>query len=194
MEAEERNVDRDDEALLKEIALGSVEAFSVLYDRFSGPLFSVVYAIVRDFHEAEEVLQDAFLRAWKRAGQFNPEKGRPFNWLVTLARSRAIDRLRRAQRLEALREAVENDALAPMPASPASGGDRESAQLIQQSLGNLPAEQRQAIQMAFLTGMTQQEIADALAVPLGTVKARIRRGMVRLRSELGGLLQNQTIE
>lgn len=133
--------------------------------------------------DAEEVLQTAFVQVWKRAGTFQPGRCSLFTWLVMIARSRAIDRLRQQQRhvrLIALAEAETPETAVPV----ALAGDQEQQETrdaMKAALGTIPADQRQAIEMAFFQGLSQTEISDLLSEPLGTIKARIRRGLLRLR-------------
>jgi RNA polymerase sigma-70 factor, ECF subfamily len=178
----------DEAALLAATGAGDERAFMALYDRFSGPLYSLVVKMLRNEEDAEEILQSAFLQAWRKAAAYDPERCAPFTWLVLIARSKAIDRLRQRQRQARVVEAAAADGLA----SPAGGEAADSAVIhhenaaaVGAALQQIPAEQRQAIEMAFFKGMSQTEIAESLAEPLGTIKARIRRGMLRLRDYLG---------
>ncbi len=179
-----------DQALFDQIRAGSPEAFAAFYDRHSRLLFAVALRILGDAHEAEDVLQDAAVLLWEKAPGYNPAFGKPLSWAVTLTRNRAIDRLRARRRKLDLHEAAgrENatgsdsadtqDGLTGMSAS-------ETAGSLRLALTTLPLDQRRAIELAFYSGMTQTEIALALGVPLGTIKARIRRGLMALRDSLG---------
>lgn len=178
----------DEAALLAATGAGDERAFIALYDRFSGPLYSFLVKMLRNEEDAEEILQSAFLQAWKKAASYDPQRCAPFTWLVLIARSKAIDRLRQRQRQSRIIEA----AAAEEVASPAAGDGQgahvfqnENAAAVGEALRQISAEQRQAIEMAFFKGMSQTEIADSLAEPLGTIKARIRRGLLRLRDYLG---------
>jgi RNA polymerase sigma-70 factor (ECF subfamily) len=180
-----------DEELLSKVARGDAEAFGQVYDRFGGVLFALLLRMVRDAGAAEDLLQEVFLQIWEKAKSYDPRLGKPLGWAVALARNRAIDRLRaeaRGQRL--LNEvAVEQAAHGVSPENcfgDLLGG--ETAGLVRAALARLPAEQRQSIEMAFFGGLSQSEIAAALQVPLGTVKARIRRGMLQLRESLRKVL------
>ena len=176
-----------DAELLRRVSRRDRQAFSVLYDRFSTTLFSVTVAILKNESEAEEVLQDVFVNIWKQAGTFDPNLGRALGWAVALARNRSIDRLRSKGRSRRMVDAVRNEMEGNPGAFSLSSDpvvDAERASLVRETLQRLPPNQREAIQLAYFTGMTQSEIANSLDLPLGTVKARIRRGMVQLRKAL----------
>jgi RNA polymerase sigma-70 factor (ECF subfamily) len=179
----------EDQVLFDRVRSGSTDAFAAFYDRHSR-LFAVALRILGDVHEAEDVLQDAAVLLWEKAPGYNPAFGKPLSWAVTLTRNRAIDRLRARRRKLDLHEAAgretasesdtadTHDALTGMSAI-------ETAGSLRIALTALPADQRRAIELAFYSGMTQTEIALALGVPLGTIKARIRRGLMALRDSLG---------
>jgi RNA polymerase sigma-70 factor (ECF subfamily) len=178
-----------DVELLRRMVDGDSGALGEFYDRYSGLLFGLICRILNDVKEAEDVLQDVLLRIWDKAASFDAEQGRPLAWALTLARHKAIDRLRSTQRRRArFVEETESEAVQDLPAALPSPPDdvrrHEQGELMRNALEGLPAEQRRAIELAFYDGLTQTEIATALNQPLGTVKARIRRGMLKLRSEL----------
>lgn len=174
-----------DAALLQRMAQGDQTAFAALYDRFSRPLFAAAVRILNDASEAEDIVHDVFLSLWQKARDFETTRGSAFAWAVTLTRNRAIDRLRsRRRRAELLSEAAPSDLGYGQGASDDSGDHlaiKEKARAVRTALGGLPAEQQRALELAFFSGLTQQEIAEKLAEPLGTVKARIRRGLMKLR-------------
>lgn len=181
--------DRDerDAELLRRIANRDQEAFSALYDRFSRPLFSTALRVVQDAAEAEDIVHDAFVTVWERAADFEAGRGAAFTWLVTLVRNRAIDRVRsRRRRSEILAASVPADLGYDRPT--VSGDDRatagDDARIVRAAINQLAPEQQRALELAFFGGMTQEEIADHLGEPLGTVKARIRRGLLKLRDSL----------
>ncbi len=176
-----------DEALVARMAEEDQEALSALYDRHRSVVFSLILRILRDRAEAEEVLTDVFFQAWRGARGFDPLRGSVIAWLVMLARSRALDRLRREGRRAAGLTAIEEQAHAtPPPASAA--GEAAEQQLrrsrIQTALGQLSAQQRGALELAYFGGMSHSEIADKLGEPLGTIKTRIRQGLLSLRQSL----------
>jgi RNA polymerase sigma-70 factor (ECF subfamily) len=177
----------DDAQLLQRIGQHDRQAFSRLYDHYGGVLYSAILRVLNDPNEAADVLRDVFLQIWDRAAGYDPVLGKPFNWVLTLARNKAVDRLhslkRRYSFIEEITHEMETEHLA-VAVGPAQVFTREQAALIRSAVTELPLEQRQAIEMAFLGGLTQNEIAAALHQPVGTIKARIRRGMLKLRDSL----------
>lgn len=179
----------EDGELLRRMARGDKAACSDLYDRFSKPLYSVAVRILSDTAEAEDVIQDVFLTLWEKAAGFDASRGSAFAWAITLTRNRAIDRLRtRNRRATLIGDAFTAD-LAPAGDTPDSdsAGDlmlKEKTSAVRAALATLPGDQAHALELAFFSGLTQQEIATRLAEPLGTVKARIRRGLLKLRDAL----------
>jgi RNA polymerase sigma-70 factor (ECF subfamily) len=178
-----------DREMLAQVARGDQRAFGQLYDRLSNPLFSLALRMLGDSNEAQDALQDVFLQIWRRASVYDAEQGSVFSWAVLMTRSRAIDRLRaRGRRLRVIVSSTD-DTLADLP--PPAASDRESAadsfdrneaaMRVRSSLSKLPTEQREAIELAFFNDLTHHEIADQLGQPLGTIKARIRRGLLKLR-------------
>ena len=178
--------DPTDAELLRRIAAGDAEAFGQLYDRTSRVLFSMARQILRNDAAAEDLLQDVYVQVWDRAGSFDESLGRPITWLITLTRNRAVDRLRSSQRFERMIEAAQLESALTSAGNAAVEPEMDGDQrrVIRAALNGLSAEQRQALDMAFFGGLTQSEIAEELKVPLGTVKARIRRGMLQLRDAL----------
>ncbi|MEY2409539.1 MAG: hypothetical protein QOF48_2209, partial [Verrucomicrobiota bacterium] len=180
----------DDAQLLRRIARRDRAAVSQLYDRYSGVLYSTVLRILNNPAEAEDVLQDVFVQIWNKAPSYDSALGKPFNWAMTMTRNKAIDRLRSLRRhyLFIGEITVEGEDSREAALRPDDVFDSDQVATVRSAVATLPLEQRQAIEMAFLGGMTQNEIADALRQPLGTVKARIRRGMLKLRDSLRHLL------
>jgi RNA polymerase sigma-70 factor (ECF subfamily) len=177
----------DDRALLRAVAARDKEALQQLYARHSAVLFALALKILSDRAEAEDVLQEAFVQIWKTAGSFDEDRGKPMGWLIVLARSRAIDRLRSRKTRARFAESVAKDGSQTAPsATPADEALASEAQrAVRSALNALPAEQRVPIEMAYFGGLTQFEIAQQLSQPLGTVKTRMRTGMMRLREQLG---------
>lgn len=178
-----------DALLLQRVATGDREAFAQLYDRFSGPLYGTALHILRSKAEAEDVVHDAFITFWEKAPTYDTSRGSAFSWAVTLVRNRAIDRVRmRRRRSELLAESAPEDLGYADDGIASTGGDSttigDDARLVRQALDLLPDEQRRAVELAFLGGLTQEEISRRLEKPLGTVKARIRRGLLKLRDTL----------
>jgi RNA polymerase sigma-70 factor (ECF subfamily) len=178
-----------DARLMHRIAARDRAAFAELYDRFSGPLFGAAMRILRDSAEAQDVVHDAFVALWEKADTFTPERGSPFSWAVTLVRNRAIDRVRqRRRRAELLAESAPSDLgyadAAPNASAPDAAMAGDEARAVRAAVATLPAEQKKALELAFFGGLTQEQIARTLREPLGTVKARIRRGLIKLRDSL----------
>jgi RNA polymerase sigma-70 factor, ECF subfamily len=174
--------------VVQRIATGDAKAFASFYDAFSGALYSLAFKILGSAEEAEDVLQAACLRMWDDAVRFDARRGTPFTWAYTITRSKALDRLRLRQRRAQLMESGGLQEVAAQATSAPSAEEemalRERAAAVRSALGTLPEDQREAIELAFFNGLTQQEIAARLGEPLGTVKARIRRGMMKLKCPL----------
>jgi len=180
----------DDVALLKAIAGKDEKAVSQLYDRYRVVLFGLLVRILNNREEAEDVLQELFLQVWHRAGDYDPKRGRPFTWLVTLARSRAIDRLRSVASRERVATESAREATEEVSDAVADAVRSEQRGIVTSALSQLPEEQQRALVLAYFDGLTQSEIADRLGAPLGTVKTRMRAGMMKLREVLGGKSQS----
>lgn len=180
-----------DAELLRRIGAGDRDAFAEFYDRHATLMFSVACKILNNSNEAEDVLQETFVQIWEKAERFNPNLGKASSWAATLVRNKCIDRIRAAQRRSRLaEEAGAEQAIAAEVRDTANEAmlGHDKARLIQTAITGLPAEQRRAIELAYFSGLTQDEIAQKLSAPLGTIKARIRRGLLKLRDELEGLL------
>ena len=179
----------NDVELLKAVAAKDEAALGQLYDRYRLILFGVLVRILNSREEAEDVLQEVFLQVWRRASDFDENRGRPFTWLVTLARSRGIDRLRALssrQRVAAMTGAGANEASESEQVSDAATDAIRSEQreVVNSALSQLPEEQKRPLMLAYFDGLTQSEIATRLGAPLGTVKTRMRSGMMKLRELL----------
>lgn len=181
---------RDDE-LMDRLAGRDLIAFEALYDRYGDLVYSVSLRIVGDTYVAEDVTQDVFLRVWRRPDQFDLSRGKFVTWLLSVARNRSIDQRRslsRRLRHEALPATEEDEDVLPSedarddPALATVLSEERAA--VRAALAVLPPEQRLAIQLAYFGGMTQQEIANTLGQPLGTVKTRMRLGMQKMRNAL----------
>jgi RNA polymerase sigma-70 factor (ECF subfamily) len=175
-----------DRSTLERMARGEHDALAELYDRHGRVVYSLALRIVRDQSDAEEVVQDVFSQAWRQSARYSASRGSVIAWLMTLTRSRAVDRLRgRQARPDASAESTPiidvSDATPPPDEQLASA--MRSGQ-IRAALQGLPLLQRLAIELAFYEGLTHAEIAERLEQPLGTVKTRIRLGLLKLRDEL----------
>ena len=160
-------------------------ALAALYDRYRLILFGLLVRILNSREEAEDVLQEVFLQVWRRAGDFDEERGRPFTWLVTLARSRAIDRLRVLASRQRLADSAAQEVAGEASDAVADTLHAEQREIVARALATLPEEQRRTLKLAYFEGLTQSEIATKLGTPLGTVKTRMRTGMMKLRELLG---------
>jgi RNA polymerase sigma-70 factor, ECF subfamily len=170
--------------LLAEVARGDGEAFEAVYDHVSGPVFGLVRSVVRDVAQAEEVTQEVLLDVWRTAGRFDPTRGSAIAWVMTMAHRRAVDRVRSA------RAAAEREERAATLA--ASSGDvaeeafaRLEREQVRRCLDSLTRLQREAVTLAYYGGYTYQQVGVLLGVALGTVKTRMRDGLIRLRDCLG---------
>ena len=172
-----------DSVLLERIAARDAAAVGELYDRHSRLLYGLIVRILRDRGEAEEILQEVFVLVWNRVATYNPGLGPPAAWLVGIARNRAIDRLRansaRRRAIESVRVDVESN---ESPETDALVGEQQRA--IRQALETIPREQRDLIEDAYFFGFTHSELAERHKLPLGTVKTRIRTGLLALREQL----------
>ncbi len=180
-----------DVALLRRIGAKDRDAFAEFYDHNCTLLFSIESKILNDAAEAEDVLQETIVQIWEKAGKFDPRLGHPLGWAVTLVRNRAIDRIRASRRRNLLTEGAGVEFAVAADTSESANeavSGHEKAKLIHSAMVELPAEQRRAIELAFFSGLTQNEISERLKEPLGTIKARIRRGLLKLRDQLEGLL------
>ena len=176
----------------RRMSSGDEDAFATFYDRFAPGLFSMIYGILRDQKESEDVLQEAFVQMWKRIATYDARRSSLFTWAVMISRHKAIDRLRSRQRQSRLNEAVASETNAVPASAPVDRADNALArsderERVRAALAQLSEAQREAIDLAFFAGLTQTQISERLGTPLGTVKARIRRGLLALREVLGGI-------
>ena len=174
-----------DARLVARLAAGDMDAASELYDRHAGRVLGLARRILRDHGDAEDVVQEVFSQAWRTAGRFEPARGSVSGWLLVMARTRSLDRLRAKQSRPDTRPEVLPDT---MPSLGASAFDQalsdEQAARMREALATLPAVQRDALELAYYEGLSQSEIAERLTVPLGTIKARMRTALGTLRQTL----------
>ncbi|MEK6801705.1 MAG: sigma-70 family RNA polymerase sigma factor [Nitrospirota bacterium] len=172
--------------LLARIAAGDQPALAEFYDASSAKVFGLAMKILGERTAAEDVTMDVYTQVWRRASTYDAERGTPGSWLMTLAKTRAIDRFRSSYlergRQVPLDQVAELSGDADTPEQYSAGLERQ--RLVQEALACLSTEQRQAIALAYYWGLSQSEIADRLKLPLGTVKTRMRLGMIRLREVL----------
>ena len=174
-------------ACLARIATGEEAALADLYQRTSGRLNALLLRMLRDRAAAEEVLQSVYLAVWRSSGTFDPARGSPVTWLVTVARNKAIDHLRAVRTRNATFEPLEgNEPLDQSPSVVETIERRQERAGLLACLDRLPSRQRAAIRAAFFEGLTYEALAQREGVPLGTLKSAIRRGLLRLRACLNG--------
>lgn len=168
------------------MAEGHQEAMAELYDRYGAMLLGLARRVIGSRDEAEEILQEALVHAWRRADRYDPARSSVSTWLVMITRSRAIDRLRSRRVDDRTAAAVQREN--PPDHESAAGASRvlhhERRQRVRGELAQLPEEQRRVLELAFFRGMTQREIADETGIPLGTVKTRTLLAMRKLRTAL----------
>jgi RNA polymerase sigma-70 factor (ECF subfamily) len=171
--------------LLRRTGAGDLRSFEQLYERFAGVLFSVTMQVLGNREASEDVLQDVFIAIWEKAPLYDATRGKPLTWAVTLTRNKAIDHLRSLQRRGRLKDRAEQEAKVLEHARDGASLDEvdaaEHVRIVRGAVSQLAREQREAIELAFFSGLTQVEIAEKLQEPLGTIKARIRRGMIKLK-------------
>lgn len=178
----------DDASLLRRMAAGDEQALGLLYDRWNAVVHGVVTRMLRQPDDVEDVVEEAFWQAWRQASRFDPTRGAVHSWLLTIARSRALDRARslRRRREEPL-EGDDGQAVAQQTAEGDPGLDAEASErrtIVVSALADLPSEQREALELGYFGGLSQSEIAERTGQPLGTVKTRMRLALQKLRGQL----------
>ena len=174
-----------DEALINAIAEGAEWAMEPLYERYNRVLYSLAYRMVADHQVAEDLLQDAFLSVWRRATSYSPQSGAVRSWLISIVHHRTIDYLRAVRRRAGLKEVtweeVELDERTAFPDVWEEALRSVQSGQLRAALMNIPSEQRMVIELAYFQGWTHSEIAEGCKIPLGTVKARMRLGLIHLK-------------
>ena len=179
----------DDQVAIERMARGDQHALGDLYDRHGRLIYSLALRVLRDQGDAEDVVQEVFLQAWREAARFDLTRGNVVAWLVMVTRSRAIDRLRRRQARPQLAAKSEPDGrVDDSPRADVQMEWQSRATEVRRALETLPLLQRVAVELAFFDGLTHAEIAEQLEVPLGTVKTRVRQGLLKMRDCLAGAL------
>jgi RNA polymerase sigma-70 factor, ECF subfamily len=171
--------------LAQRIASGDAEALRAAYEAHAGRVLALALRIVRSKEEAEDVVQDTFVEVWRRASDYDASRGELASWIMAMARSRCIDRVRRARVRQRFAQTPSVVELAAGPDQQAAAS--EHGETLRRVLSALPKEQRQAVELAYFDGLTQRQIAEQTGTPLGTVKTRLRLGLEKLGSQLEGL-------
>lgn len=185
MATERQTEDRD---LLARVTSREEAALAALYDRYHRVVFGLAYKIVGSAEEAEEVVLDVFNQAWRTAGRYDAARGRVDAWLFLMTRSRALDHLRARQRVARSTAASEEEAAVDVqlkvadPEAEALAAERREA--VVGALGSLPEAQRKALELVYFEGLSHSEVADRTGEPLGTIKTRVRQGLIKLRQVL----------
>jgi RNA polymerase sigma-70 factor (ECF subfamily) len=174
---------------MQRLFLRDRHAFEEIYDRYGDLVYSTALRVLRDPHLAEDISQEVFVRLWRKPESYVAERGRFLTWLISVTRNRAVDEVRARGRRQRHETASPEEQVRELPAGAANDPAlkaqlAEQRRVVRAALAELPPEQREVIELAYFGGLTQQEIADRLAQPLGTVKTRIRLGMQKLRASL----------
>ena len=177
--------------LLERIKGGDETAFSAFYERMSGKLYGLAFKILGDTREAEDVVQEGFLHIWHKAGTYEAHRSSASTWAFLIFRSKAIDRLRARERrdlgtVKVFDEVTVSQTSVERPDT--SLNRKDEAAKVRATLDEMPSEQKEALLLAFFQGFTHIEIAEQTGTPIGTIKARIRRGLLKLSERLGGQL------
>ncbi len=181
----DERAEREDRELILRMASRDANALDAFYTRYNRVAFSLILRIVGNRQDAEDVLMDAFWQVWHQSWRYDSSRGKPIAWLLTIARTRAIDCMRSNQRRQGRTEEFEADKNpATDPGEPDSFVLSDTRRAVHEALQTLPEQQKIALEMAYFQGMSHSEIAAALGQPLGTIKDRIRNGMMHLRKRL----------
>ena len=180
--------DEEDVSLIQRVVRGEESAMSELYDRYSGLLYTFGMRILRSQEDTSDLLQEVFLQAWNKADSYEKRKGTVYTWMVTMTRNRAIDLLR-SKGYKQQSQTLEISTVSPLADAGSSNPHsrtvlREDQQLVTEALKKLTFDQQKVIALAYYEGYTQTEIANKLNIPLGTVKSRMRKGLMEMRSML----------
>lgn len=185
-------IESTDEALMQAVQDREGPALESLYRRHASLLRAVIYRAVHHDADADDVLQEVFIEIWDRAGSYTPEKGRPLGWMITLARRRAIDRIRRNQALQRTTDRLELEYSVTPLIRPRNRAEEEmqvaeTREVIAEILQRLPENQRQAIELAFFKGLSQRQIAALTGIPVGTIKTRLQLALAKIERALKGV-------
>lgn len=188
--------DRSAEAdLMKRIAAGDQESFAEFTEKYSALIFSTAFKVLNHHEDTEDVMNEVLATMWKKADTYHPKKGTLVTWICTTTRNRAIDRVRSVQRRCALYDRFEAKLEGDAPEASMTGREHlylsDARHILKSAVVELSPEQREVIELAYFEGLTQKQIADRIESPLGTVKARIRRGVERLRHSINDRLNDE---
>lgn len=178
----------DDAELLRRMAAGDEQALGALYDKWQAVVHGIVARMLRESNDVEEVVEETFWQAWRQAARYEPSRAAVHTWLLTIARSRALDRVRSVRRRR--EDPIDGDdgqAVVQQVADGDPGTDAEASErrtIVVAALADLPAEQREALELGYFGGLSQSEIAERTGQPLGTIKTRMRLALQKLRSQL----------
>ncbi|MDT0433200.1 MULTISPECIES: sigma-70 family RNA polymerase sigma factor [Streptomyces] len=178
--------DPDLPVLLGRVGAGDQEAFAAVYDAACHAVFGLVHKVLRDHAQAEEVAQEVWVEVWRTAGRYRPERGSVLNWILTLAHRRTVDRIRSAESAAARdHRAALLDRVPEFDEVSEQVHARQEREELRRCLHALTEIQRQSVTLAYYRGLTYREVAEELSAPLGTIKTRLRDGLIRLRDCLG---------
>jgi len=182
-------------ALMRRVAEGDQRAFAELTEKYSALIFSTAFKVLNHYEDTEDVMTEVLNTIWKKAESYHPKKGSLVTWICTAARNRAIDRVRSVQRRSALYDRFEDKLQGEAPEARTSGREAlylsDARRVLHSAVVALSPEQREVIELAYFEGLTQKQIAERIDSPLGTVKARIRRGVERLRHSIDDRLDGE---
>lgn len=192
----ETSPDRHAEAdLMRRIASQDQRAFEELSEKYSALVFSTAFKVLNHYEDAEDVMNEVLATIWKKAETYHPKKGSLVTWICTTTRNRSIDRVRSVQRRCALYDRFEEKLEGEAPEYSLTGREAlyrsDARRILQTAVVSLSPEQREVIELAYFEGLTQKQIAERIDSPLGTVKARIRRGVERLRATIDDRLSGE---
>jgi RNA polymerase sigma-70 factor (ECF subfamily) len=186
---------REEAALMERVVARDQDAFTDLSEKYSALIFSTAFKVLNHYEDTEDVMNEVLATIWKKADSYHPGKGSLVTWICTTARNRAIDRVRSVQRRSALYGKFEEKLEGEAPEKRSSGREElyrsDARRVLQTAVVSLSPEQREVIELAYFKGLTQKQIAERIDSPLGTVKARIRRGVERLRLSVNDRLRGE---
>lgn len=190
------NNDRQAESeLMLRVASRDHRAFAELTDKYSALIFSTAFKVLNHYEDSEDVMSEVLATIWKKADTYHPKKGSLVTWICTTTRNRAIDRVRSVQRRSALYDRFEEKIEGDAPEAATTGREElyrsDARHILHNAVVSLSPEQREVIELAYFEGLTQKQIAERIESPLGTVKARIRRGVERLRHSINDRLNGE---